>query len=371
MTTLLLYPITPILVGLAVLALGLAGALRCTSWIVRGLAGLVALIGLAMTFGAGFNAWKMDADTRRWPAPGQFVTVAGARVHVRCEGSRDAETVLLIPGGYAQGLFMHPLQTALSDRWRACVVDRSGTGWSPITAARPTVDYVIDQLHGALSAAGERPAVAIVGHSMGGLYAVNYAAAWPGEVRAVVLLDPTEPGDTLVNWAGTGPGAVVAAWTPILGAAFGLANIRALNPLYGPGTAPIRAAFGADYDRLVAFEVRPSAVINTMRAIQAPYDDPLSIIRTPGVLSRQAVLLVPQTPPTTPEAPPTGVTGRRARNLRALMDVARTESMMFSPRHELIYAPAGATHQFLFTQPAFTVRIVRDFLTRHLASGAI
>jgi pimeloyl-ACP methyl ester carboxylesterase len=232
------------------------------------------------------------------------------------------------------------------------------------------VDYVIDQLHGALAAAGERPAVAIVGHSMGGLYAVNYAAAWPLEVRALVLLDPTEPADTLVNWAGTGPGAAIAAWTPILGAAFGLANIRALNPLYGPGAAPIRAAFAADYDRLVAFEVRPSAVINTMRAIQAPYDDPLSIIRTPGALSRQALLLVPQTPPTTPDPPPVGVTGRRARNFHALMEIARTESLMFSPRHELVYAPPGATHQFLFTQPAFTTHIVRDFLGRHLATGA-
>jgi pimeloyl-ACP methyl ester carboxylesterase len=222
-----------------------------------------------------------------------------------------------------------------------------------------------------LAAAGERPAVAIVGHSMGGLYAVNYAAAWPDEVRAVVLLDPTEPGDTLVNWAGTGPGAAVAAWTPILGSAFGLANIRALNPLYGPGSAPIRAAFGEEFDRLVAFEVRPSAVLNTMRAIQAPADDPLSIIRTPGALARQAVLLIPQTPPATPESPPAGVTGRRARNFHALMDVARTESLMFSPRHELVYAPPGATHQFLFTQPAFTTRTVRDFLARRLAPGTI
>jgi pimeloyl-ACP methyl ester carboxylesterase len=370
MTTLLLYPVTPILMGLAVLALGLAGVWRGAGWVVKVPAGLAALIGLAMSFGAGFNAWKMDADTRRWPAPGRFVTVAGARLHVRCQGPRGAETVLLIPGGYAQGLFMRPLQTALSDRWRACVVDRSGTGWSPITSSRPTVDYVIDQLHGALAAAGERPAVAIVGHSMGGLYAVNYAAAWPLEVRALVLLDPTEPADTLVNWAGTGPGAAIAAWTPILGAAFGLANIRALNPLYGPGAAPIRAAFAADYDRLVAFEVRPSAVINTMRAIQAPYDDPLSIIRTPGALSRQALLLVPQTPPTTPDPPPVGVTGRRARNFHALMEIARTESLMFSPRHELVYAPPGATHQFLFTQPAFTTHIVRDFLGRHLATGA-
>jgi pimeloyl-ACP methyl ester carboxylesterase len=50
---------------------------------------------------------------------------------------------------------------------------------------------VVDQLRGALAAAGVQPPYVLVGHALGGLYANLYARLFPREMAGLVLLEPT------------------------------------------------------------------------------------------------------------------------------------------------------------------------------------
>ncbi len=76
---------------------------------------------------------------------------------------------------------------------RVCAYDRAGQGWSQdatsphdgITAAR--------DLHTLLRVAGEHGPYVLVGHSIGGTYAMTYAARYPEQVAGMVLLDSSSP----------------------------------------------------------------------------------------------------------------------------------------------------------------------------------
>ena len=48
-------------------------------------------------------------------------------------------------------------------------------------------------LHGLLAAAGEHGPYVLVGHSIGGPYAMTYAASYPEQVAGMVLLDSSSP----------------------------------------------------------------------------------------------------------------------------------------------------------------------------------
>lgn len=369
MLTVLMSPLAPFAVALAIALAGLwtwrrrrrrAGPAR-TALALCG--GTLTVLGTLLLAGAGVTAFELSRARQAYPAPGRIVSVGPLRLHVWCEGPSTAPTVLLIGGGHSQGLWMRPLQIGLRDRWRACLVDRPGLGWSERGPARITMDDELDQFHGALAAAGERPAAAVVGHSAGGQIAMNYASAYPDEVRAIVLLDPSEPAHSLIDWSGGGFRAWYARWLPVFGTMYGLAYIDALNPLRGPDSAWMPKVFGEQWEPLVAWELRPSAILAGHALVS---DDPLSIVRTPGALPRTAILLIPQQPE--PPKPPPGVTGRRARNYAALMDFARTEALAMSPRSELVYAPKDSTHYYLYREPAFTLGHVRRFLERELAA---
>ena len=76
---------------------------------------------------------------------------------------------------------------------RACAYDRAGLGWSDAAKSPRTASAIIADLHALLEAARiPRPCV-LVGHSFGGLLVRAYAARYPNEVAALVLVDPLSP----------------------------------------------------------------------------------------------------------------------------------------------------------------------------------
>jgi hypothetical protein len=88
------------------------------------------------------------------------------------------------------------------------------------------------------------------------------------------------------------------------------------------------------------------------------------MVRVPGALSKPQLLLIIQNP--TPPHPPAGVTGRHAKNYADLINYARREPLYLVPHSELLYAPVGGTHYFLYEYAAFTLQHVRDFFDRTL-----
>jgi pimeloyl-ACP methyl ester carboxylesterase len=74
-----------------------------------------------------------------------------------------------------------------------CAYDRAGQGWSEEAETRQDGVTAARELHTLLSAAGESGPYVLVGHSIGGPYAMTYAARYPDQVAGLVLLDSSSP----------------------------------------------------------------------------------------------------------------------------------------------------------------------------------
>jgi len=122
--------------------------------------------------------------------PTDYVTAAGVRLHVTETGPRDAPPIILLHG------FGSSLQTfdawvpALARNHRVIAYDQPGFG---LTGADPTGDYSDERNVLVLGALMDKLGVSrasLVGHSMGGKLAWQFAAANPARVDRLVLIAP-------------------------------------------------------------------------------------------------------------------------------------------------------------------------------------
>ena len=198
----------------------------------------VVVVGVLVLLGL---VWFTHRTARRieafLPPRGQFVSVPGARLHVREAGSGPA--ILLVHGlGGQNAHFDYGVFEQLAKHHRVIAVDRPGSGHSTRDRATPAdistqaaaLAVLIDRL------GLERPTVA--GHSLGGAIALTLAIEHPERVGALALVAPLTHGldtppevfkalaiaspfaRTLFAWTLATP-ASIAGSTKVLGAVFG------------------------------------------------------------------------------------------------------------------------------------------------------
>ncbi|WP_396594070.1 alpha/beta fold hydrolase [Brevundimonas sp. R86498] len=122
--------------------------------------------------------------------PGDMVTVAGTRLHVRDTGPRDAPAVILLHGFGASLHTWEPWAEALDDDLRVIRLDLPGAGLSP---PDPTGDYTDARVTTLLLALMDQRGLdraSLVGNSVGGRLAWTLAAEHPERVDRVVLISP-------------------------------------------------------------------------------------------------------------------------------------------------------------------------------------
>jgi pimeloyl-ACP methyl ester carboxylesterase len=153
---------------------------------------LLALLGLLLLAGAVYEAWAEAADRRRFPPPGQVVTAGGVRLHLLTMGERcPGQPVVILETGQGNwSLAWRDLQPQIAYFARVIAYDRAGLGWSGPAPRRHAPEQMVAQLHAALEAAGERGPYVFTGHAMGAGLARLFAARYPGEMAALVLVDP-------------------------------------------------------------------------------------------------------------------------------------------------------------------------------------
>lgn len=163
---------------------------RGACWGVAGMAGLV-VVAVAVTA-------VLDAVARRRVLPpGDLVElVDGRRLHLHVlDPNDDAHaaqhpTVVLEAGSGGFAASMAWLHRDLAAHTTVVAYDRAGYGFSD-PADRPLdAASVADDLHEALERRGLPGPYVLVGHSLGGGYVRVFAARHPGQVTALVLLDP-------------------------------------------------------------------------------------------------------------------------------------------------------------------------------------
>lgn len=132
------------------------------------------------------------------PAPGKMVDAGGYKMHLNCIGQpKDGTpTMVLFSGamGYSTDWGTIPEEISKQNaNIRVCTYDRAGLGWSemaPETVAR-SLENGTKELHTALINAGEKAPFALIAHSWGGQFAIEFSSLYPDEVwHTGILLDP-------------------------------------------------------------------------------------------------------------------------------------------------------------------------------------
>lgn len=326
---------------------------------------ILAVIGVAMLFGASAMMLRERELERLRPTDGKFVDVGGYRAFVQCTGPRGGPTLVLLSGGYSTGGRMKPLQERLKIRHRTCIIDRPGTGWADDGPLPRTVDIVLKEMRLILRGAGERRPVIFVGYSMGGLYAANYAAAYPADVKGIVLLDPTPPLWFIEQSQTLGCGPPTPPGLSVYLSMFGLGLIDRLNPMYNVSDYNAAALYGEDWSRVVDQEARPRALVAAWSAGREACRSPIALVRTPGALGRLPVLMVTQAVRSDAEmfreAPP-GLTLRQRTNWLRLRRAWLQDYVGYTSRGSTDFAPEGAEHSFPYSHLDATIAKIRPFL---------
>ena len=151
---------------------------------------LVALV--AASVGATAENVAAGRIESTYPAPGKTYAVGDHRLHLNCEGT-GGPTVVMFNGMGEFSASWARITDPVSATTRVCAYDRAGQGWSDDVASPQDGVTAARDLHAVLAAAGEHGPYVLVGHSIGGPYAMTYAATYPEQVAGMVLLDSSSP----------------------------------------------------------------------------------------------------------------------------------------------------------------------------------
>lgn len=160
-----------------------------------GIIAAVPVLTIATTAIVNVIATKVEASV--FTPYGEAVTVDGKAMNVVVAGEGD-QTIVLLPGlgTAAPALDFQPLIAELQDDYRVVAVEPFGTGLSDQTDVPRTTENITSEVHEALQELGIDRYV-LMGHSISGMYALTYTAAYPDEVTAFVGIDssvPDQPG---------------------------------------------------------------------------------------------------------------------------------------------------------------------------------
>lgn len=221
--------------------------------------GAVVAVGLAAT--TIVNAVASNAEADRIVPYGETVTVDGREMNIQVAGE-GAETIVLLPGfGTASPVLdFEPLVDDLAQDHRVIVVEPFGYGLSEGTDRPRSTESIVTEVHEALQALDVHSYV-LMGHSIAGIYGIEFAHRYPDEVTAFVGIDTSVPGQ---------PNMDTVFPTDLMAVAKNLGLVRLLT------------AFGGDDDSLSAYSAdarEQMALLSNRNSLTPTYLDEMSHIR--------------------------------------------------------------------------------------------
>ncbi|WP_136605371.1 alpha/beta hydrolase [Paenibacillus dokdonensis] len=143
------------------------------------------------------NVFATKSDQAKIVPYGQHVSVDGKNMNVLIQGD-GKETIVLLPGygTAAPALDFKLLIDELSPYYKVVAVEPFGYGLSDGTEKDRTTENIVSEVHEALQQLNINQYI-LMGHSITGIYGINYVNKYPNEVTAFVGIDssvPTQPG---------------------------------------------------------------------------------------------------------------------------------------------------------------------------------
>lgn len=147
------------------------------------------------TVATGAVAQTPSDPGRAYVQPHERVDIGGRRLNLFCQGD-GPRTVLFDAGGSDWSSTWALVHPAVAQGAKACVYDRAGLGYSDPARGPRTPITIVEDMRRLVVAAGLNTPLVLVGHSLGGFNVKLYAALYPEDVAALVLIDPAEDRST-------------------------------------------------------------------------------------------------------------------------------------------------------------------------------
>jgi pimeloyl-ACP methyl ester carboxylesterase len=246
---------------------------------------MIGIVTLAVV-GTSYQTIATEMDKRAYPPPGQMIDVGGYQMHLYCTGINvdGSSTVILESGLGSISSAWALVQAEVAKGTRVCSYDRAGMGWSESSPEPRDAQHIAQELHTLLQNANIPGPYVLVGWSMGGLYAREYAGQYSDKVAGLVLLDSSHPD----QWTSTPEGqaqfesnAKIYSVAPAL-VRLGVMRVMGLlqpdSGLPTPNSEALKASFAAtkDWDAqsaeylaslATATQVRESKLLNNIPLI--------------------------------------------------------------------------------------------------------
>ena len=187
---------------------------------------IVAVLAVGLATTTIVNVMATEAEAQQIKPYGQKVDVDGKEMNVLVAGD-GPEDIVLLPGfgTAAPALDFEPLVSDLATDHRVIVVEPFGYGLSDGTDRERTTENIVTEVHDALVAL-DVDDYTLMGHSIAGVYAIEFAHRYPDEVTAFVGIDTSVPGQ---------PGMDTQFPTGLLAAAKNLGIARLIGAFDGEG----------------------------------------------------------------------------------------------------------------------------------------
>jgi pimeloyl-ACP methyl ester carboxylesterase len=187
------------------------------------LLGIVAVRALAPVLTPRFR----QPQVHPWRQPGRTVFVGDSEFLLREAGPVDGDPLLLIHGlaGSSLGEW-YRVAPKLAEKYRVILVDHRNHGLSALSRGPFEIGDEADDIAGVLDQMGV-DAVDLVGYSLGGTVAQEFANRYPGRVKKMVLIGTFAFHPQPLRFL-RGAGSVI---------------VRGLERIFGVGTPDVRAGY--------------------------------------------------------------------------------------------------------------------------------
>lgn len=156
--------------------------------------GLLSVAALAVGiswYAAGAGRRPLTAEERARLAPGNTVRLSDGDIHYILRGPEDGQVVVLAHGfGVPHFIFQQIATGLVAAGYRVVLFDHFGRGWSDRPRASYDIDFFDRELDELITALQLKEPIVLLGYSMGGVIAAEFAARHAGRLAALVLMAP-------------------------------------------------------------------------------------------------------------------------------------------------------------------------------------
>jgi pimeloyl-ACP methyl ester carboxylesterase len=163
------------------------------TWKKRMLLGLGCFIAIALVGGAVFEAFTRQQVAKKYPAIGKLIDIGDRKIQLDCRGSGSPTVVLESGLDNLGSLSWVRVHDEIAQTTRVCAYSRAGIMWSDPAPGDFDPIRTAQDLHTALTKAGEQTPWVMVGHSLGGPHIMTFTSLYDKEVAGLVFVDASHP----------------------------------------------------------------------------------------------------------------------------------------------------------------------------------